>query len=239
MEDQSNMENYYIHKQNKLLLQLDLENQVDTDKLHLIAGVDLAYWKENEREYAVCCIVVLNYHTKVVIERKYDYDQIAVPYIPGCLAFREIPLVMKTVRELEDEPDLYVFDGNGYLHPRHMGLATHAGILLNKPSIGVAKSYFKVENVDYTEPENECFAYKDIVIHDEVFGRALRTQKNVKPIFLSVGNKVDLQTSMEVIKNMVNNESHIPLPTRLADLMTHEKRREYQCNSGIMGKEKF
>lgn len=233
MENQLNMENYYINEQNKLLLQLDLNNQVNIGNLHLIAGVDLAYWKENEKEYAVCCIVVLNYRTKVVIERKYNYDQITVPYIPGCLAFREIPLVMRTVRGLENEPDLYVFDGNGYLHPRHMGLATHAGILLNKPSIGVAKSYFKVENVDYAEPENECFAYKDIVIHDEVFGRALRTQKNVRPVFISVGNKIDLQTSMEVIKNMVNEESHVPLPTRLADLMTHEKRKEYQFNSGM------
>lgn len=228
------MENRYINEQKELLLKLDLKNQVDIGNLHLIAGVDLAYWKENEKEYAVCCIVVLNYQTQEVVEEKYSYAQITVPYIPGCLAFREIPLFMETVKTLENEPDLYVFDGNGYLHPRHMGLATHAGILLNKPSIGVAKSYFKVANVDYTEPENESFAYKDIIIHGDVFGRVLRTKKNVRPIFLSVGNKIDLETSMEVVKNMVNNESHVPLPTRLADLMTHEKRKEYQLNRGRM-----
>ena len=127
---------------------------------------------------------------------------------------------------LEEEPDLYVFDGNGYLHPRNMGIATHAGILLKKPSIGIAKTYYKVENVDFTMPENEVFAYENIMVKGVVYGRAVRTQKNVKPIFLSVGNKIRLEEAMEIVRHMVTKESHIPLPTRLADLMTHEIRSE-------------
>ena len=135
---------------------------------------------------------------------------------------------MKTVGHLEHSVELYVFDGNGYLHPRHMGLATHAGILLGTPTIGVAKSYYKVENMDYTEPANELFAYEDIVIHGETYGRVLRTHKNVRPIFLSIGNQIDLETATEIMKHFVTKESHIPMPTRCADIMTHEIRKEYQ-----------
>ncbi|MBQ4522483.1 MAG: endonuclease V [Lachnospiraceae bacterium] len=222
------MEKQFIKEQEKLLSRIQLENQVDIGKLHFIAGVDLAYWKEKDVEYAVCCIVVIDYITKEIVERQCYRGRIDVPYIPGCLAFREIELVLKTVDLLEHEIELYVFDGNGYLHPRHMGLATHAGILLDKPSIGIAKSYFKVDNVDYIEPSKEASAYQDIVIDHEVYGRVVRTQKDVKPVFLSVGNKIDIDTAMKVIFDLVTKESHIPIPTRYADIMTHEMRKKYQ-----------
>ena len=223
-------EEFYIEEQRKLATKIDLKNYVDLSCLNYVAGVDLAYWKEDATEYAVCCIVVIDYHTKEIVEQKYCSGKIEVPYIPGCLAFREIDLVLETVRLLEHSVELYVFDGNGYLHPRHMGLATHAGILLGVPTIGVAKSYYKVENVDYIEPENQVFAYEDIVIGDEVYGRVLRTYENVRPIFLSVGNRIDLETAMEVTKAFVTKESHIPMPTRCADLMTHEMRKKCQEN---------
>ena len=224
------LEKFYIEEQRKLATKIDLKNHVDLSCLNYVAGVDLAYWKEETTEYAVCCIVVIDYHTKEIVEKKYCSGKIEVPYIPGCLAFREIDLVLETVRLLEHSVGLYVFDGNGYLHPRHMGLATHAGILLGVPTIGVAKSYYKVENVDYIEPDNQVFAYEDLVIGDEVYGRVLRTHENVRPIFLSVGNRIDLETAMEVTKAFVTKESHIPMPTRCADIMTHEMRKKCQEN---------
>lgn len=81
-----------------------------------------------------------------------------------------------------------MFDGNGYLHYRHMGIATHASFFLNKPTIGVAKSYLKIQDVDFIMPENLKGSYTDIVINNEIYGRALRTRINVKPIFDSCGN---------------------------------------------------
>lgn len=225
MKNISKIETQLIEKQKVLLNQISLNNSVDINSLKTVAGVDLAYWKHNEEEYACACIVVLDYESLEVIEKKYTVGKIEIPYIPGCLAFREFNLVQKTVELLENEIDLYVFDGNGYLHPRHMGLATYAGILLNKASIGVAKTYFKVENVEYTEPANELFSYSDILINNEIYGRVLRTSKNVKPIFLSVGNKIDLETATEIVKHFTNKKSHIPLPTRFADIMTHEVRK--------------
>ena len=221
-------EDFFIAEQMKLATQIDLTNHVDISCLKYVAGVDLAYWKEDSTEYAVCCIVVFDYLTKEIVEKKHCMGKIEVPYIPGCLAFREVDLVLETVRLLEHSVELYVFDGNGYLHPRHMGLATHAGILVGVPTIGVAKSYYKVENVDYIEPENQVFAYEDIVINGEVYGRVLRTHKNVRPIFLSVGNLIDMETAMEVTKYFVTKESHIPMPTRCADIMTHEMRKSCQ-----------
>lgn len=201
---------------------------VDGSSIKTIAGVDLAYWKQGDAEYAVCCIVVLDYCSQEVIEKKEYMGRVTVPYVPGCLAFREIPLFLEADRLLENRPDLYFFDGNGYLHPRHMGLASHAGILLEKPAIGVAKSYYKIQNVDYTMPEDEQSAYTDIVIDGEVYGRVLRTHKGVKPVFLSIGNRIDLDAAMTLTNGMVTKDSHIPLPTRLADIMTHEARKRYQ-----------
>lgn len=226
MKNISEIEIKFIEEQNGLFKQIDLNNSINLNNLKTVAGVDLAYWKKEEEEYACACIVVIDYNSLKVIEKKYAVGKIKIPYIPGCLAFREFELVQKTVELLEYKVDLFVFDGNGYLHPRHMGLATHAGIILNKPSIGVAKTYFRIENVEYTEPENKVFAYSDIIINNEIYGRVLRTAKDVKPIFLSIGNKIDLETSTEIVKHFTDKKSHIPLPTRFADIMTHQIRKK-------------
>ena len=191
-----------------------------------VAGVDLAYWNRGDEEYAVCCIVVLDGKTRQAIENRYSFGKVEVPYIPGCLAFRELPLILETVKKLEVQPELYLLDGNGYLRPRRMGIAVHASFYLNCPTIGVAKKYYKIDGADFSMPANEKDAYTDILLDGEVCGRALRTHKDVKPVFVSVGNYIDLDTATRVVCRFVNEESHIPLPTRLADLETHRRRRE-------------
>lgn len=223
-----NIEEIFINKQLELMQEIDLQNAVSISAIHRIAGVDLAYWKEGEDEYANCCIVVFDFHSLKIIEEKYTVKKVDVPYIPGCLAFRELPLFEEVYSLLENEVDVFFFDGNGYLHPRHMGLATHAGILINKPTIGIAKSYFKINGVDFTMPASEAGAYTDIIIDEEVYGRVLRTAENVKPIFLSIGNMIDLDTAMELTNMVIAKDSHIPAPTRMADLLTHKVRKEYQ-----------
>ncbi|WP_459768198.1 endonuclease V [Alkaliphilus crotonatoxidans] len=112
----------------------------------------------------MCCIVIVDYKTKRVIE-KVDYmSKIEVPYIPGYLAFRELPLVQEAAKKLSNQPDIYMFDGNGYLHHRHMGIATHASFFLKRPTIGVAKSYFKIQATDFEMPKNEVGEYTYIRI---------------------------------------------------------------------------
>ena len=103
-----------------------LKNYSIDKSIKLCAGVDLAYWKEEEIEYGVCSIIVIDYETKMVVEKVCSSGKITVPYIPGYLAFRELPLIVEAAKKLSKEPDLFMFDGNGYLHPRHMGIATHA-----------------------------------------------------------------------------------------------------------------
>ncbi|MDE7327152.1 MAG: endonuclease V, partial [Lachnospiraceae bacterium] len=230
-------EQEYIREQNELRRKINLENTVDLEKIRTVAGVDLAYWKvlEEEKgrkenggkgaEYAVCCIVVLDYHTHKVIEKTSFAGKMEVPYIPGCLAYREIPVFLKAYKKLGKEPEVLFFDGNGYLHPRHMGLATHAGILLDKASVGVAKTYYKVGDVDFVMPKDKEGACTDIVVGEEIYGRVLRTHVGVKPVFVSVGNKIDLDTAVQMALALTGKESHIPLPTRMADLMTHKERR--------------
>lgn len=222
MMNTKEMREEFIKQQNDLRDRIEPTDKYEKNLVKLIAGIDLAYWKQNEEEYAVCCIVVINFDTHEVIEKKHYSGKIEVPYIPGFLAFRELPLILKTVELLETSPDIFIFDGNGYLHPRHMGIATHASFYLNKPTIGVAKTYFRIDQkTDYTDPENEVGSYTDIIIDGEVYGRALRTRKNVKPIFISIGNFISLNTACTLALKLIDKDSHIPIPTRLADLETH------------------
>lgn len=205
-----------------------LEPLTKIDNIKYVAGVDLAYWKEEEREKAVCSIVVMDFLSGSIVEKVHMLGEIKFPYIAGYLSFRELPLVLNTIQKLNVWPDLYIFDGNGYLHPRHMGIATHASFYIHTPTIGVAKSYYKIKDEIFIMPENEVNAYHDIIVDGEVYGRAVRTHKNVKPIFVSAGNYIDLETSTEIIKRLVTKESHIPAPTRFADIDTHEQRTYYQ-----------
>ncbi|MEN1936511.1 endonuclease V [Paenibacillus sp. 102] len=227
--DLNNMKlvNEFINIQNELLSKVNLVNSFDISEIKTIAGVDLAYWDANKTTYGTCCIVIIDYSTKEVIEKVYSYGEITIPYIPGFLAFRELPLVIDAVKKLEICPDLYMFDGNGYLHYRHMGIATHASFLLNKPTIGVAKSYLKIQGIDFTMPENQIGSYTDIVIDGEIYGRTLRTSKNVKPIFVSCGNWIDLDTSIDIVMNCINQESRLPIPVRLVDIETHKVRKQF------------
>lgn len=103
-------------------------------------------------------------------------------------------------------------------------------LFLGKPTIGIAKTYLKIKGYDFVMPENEVGAYTDILIDGEVYGRALRTRRDVKPIFLSCGNYIDLDSSYQITMSLINQESRLPIPVRLADLETHVLRTFYQKN---------
>ncbi|MCM1524090.1 MAG: endonuclease V [Ruminococcus sp.] len=222
----SKMQEEFLNQQNKLRSRINTEDTFNIDSVNSIAGVDLAYWNDDDgQEYAVCCVVIIDKATHDLLETKSYSGKIEVPYMPGFLAFRELPLVVKAVELIKNKPDIYMFDGNGYLHPRHMGIATHASFYLNVPTIGVAKTYYRVEkNLDYIEPDACSGSYTDIVYNNEVYGRVLRTHDNVRPVFVSVGNNISLDTAVKLTMDMVGEESRIPVPTRLADLETHKMR---------------
>ncbi len=216
-----------IEIQLNLLNKIDTTNTIHLEDIHTVAGIDSAYWSADGIDFGVGCVVVIDYETHEVLEQQYSYSVVTTPYIPSLLAFRELPLVMEALSKVETQIDLYMFDGNGYLHPRHLGLATHAGILLNKPSIGVAKTLYKVGEFTYSLADS-VGSVSDIVVSNEVYGRAIRTVEGVKPIYVSIGNKIDLDTATVVVNSLIGKGSHIPIPIRLADIETHKLRKEIQ-----------
>ena len=217
------LESHYNQIQLDLFNKINLSDSFKLQDIKRISGVDLAYWTENGMEHAVCSIVTIDYLTGQVTEIKSLSDKITVPYIPGYLSFRELPLILAAFKLIEENPDLILFDGNGYLHYRNMGIATHASIYLNKPTIGVAKSYLKVDNTDFVMPQDEDGAYTDIVVRGKVYGRALRTHKGIKPIFVSCGNWITLNTATNIVLSLVDKSSRQPAPTRLADIETRKQ----------------
>lgn len=193
--------------------------------------MDVSYLDINDKTIGFCSVVVIDNKTKEIIEKVSLSEEIKFKYIPNFLSFRELPITLKTIKKLRVNPDLYMFDGNGYLHKNHMGIATHASIYLKKPTIGVAKSYLKINETDFINPENNVNSFSDIIINNETYGRALRTKENVKPIFISCGNYITLDSCMKIVLDNINNESRIAIPTRLADIETHILRKQFLENN--------
>lgn len=219
-------EQNFLNIQNNLKEKINLTDTVRISDIKTVAGIDLAYWNEENQEYAVCCIVVIDYRTHEILEKKQSHGKIEVPYIAGFLAFRELPLILETVNKLDIQPDLFMFDGNGMLHPRNMGIATHASFSLKKACIGVAKSYYRIrEGLDYIEPDIQSGSFTDIVCDGKIYGRCLRTHTSVRPVFVSAGNFITLDTATNITMSLIGKESRIPIPTRLADLETHSARK--------------
>lgn len=213
--------------QNELAGLVVQRNRLELDSIKTVAGVDIAYWNgQDSGEYAVCCVVAIDVYSKSVIEKQSAWGRSQFPYIPGCLAFRELPLVVEAVSKLEAKPDVFMFDGNGILHTRGLGLAAHASFYLNCLTVGVAKRYFKVEGAEFNEPGIEAGCCSDIVKGGAVIGRAIRTKRGVKPIYVSVGNFIDIDTATQLVLRLIGGESHIPVPTRIANLETHILRRK-------------
>ena len=120
--------------------------------------------------------------TKEVIEKVHSVGKISVPYVSGFLAFRELPLIIEAAEKLEAEPDVFCLMATGICITIIWALPPMR-LFLGKPTIGIAKTYLKIKGCDFVTPENEVGAYTDIIIDGEVYGRALRTRRDVKPIF--------------------------------------------------------
>ncbi|MFF7728717.1 endonuclease V [Streptomyces sp. NPDC008001] len=150
-------------------------------------GVDVAY--DDERDVVVAAAVALDSVTLRVLEEATAVGRVAFPYVPGLLAFREIPTVLAALERLDVTPGLVVCDGYGLAHPRRFGLASHLGVVTGLPTIGVAKNPFAFR---YDPPGPHRGDTSPLLDGDEEVGRALRTQPGVKPVFVSVGHRTGL-----------------------------------------------
>lgn len=201
-----------IKEQEKFSKNVILEDKFS--KIEKIAGVDQGYF--NDR--ILSCIVVLNYKNLELLESSFAEMKISFPYIPGFLAYREIPVILKAYKNLKKRPDILLVDGHGIAHPRNFGLATHLGFLLKKPTIGVAKNKL-IGN--FKKPE-KVLKEEKVIYKGKVVGYALKTKTDAKEIFISPGNFISLKTALKIVKNSLRNEK-LPEPLKLAHKFVNEK----------------
>ncbi len=196
--------------QQRLAAKVSKRSEVTTP--HFIAGVDISAGKREGMATGV--VVILNYPELRVVETKVAQGKLGLPYIPGLLSFRESPLTLAACEKLTIAPDLILVDGQGIAHPRRLGLASHLGLFLNTPTIGCAKS---ILCGSHEAPGTEPGSYTEIVDRGEVIGAALRTKLGVKPVYVSIGHKVDLNTAIYWVMKCCHGY-RLPEPTRLAHL---------------------
>jgi Deoxyinosine 3''endonuclease (endonuclease V) len=184
-----------------------------------IAGADISFNKFSETIYAG--IVVLSLPSLEVIEEVGVVSQTRFPYVPGLLSFRESPAVLEAWEKLKTEPDAVMFDGQGIAHPRRVGIASHVGLLIERPTLGCAKSVLVGK---YEEPPLERGVWTEMVDKGEVVGAALRTKTKVKPIYVSPGHLIDLQDAI-TLTLQCDGGYRQPEPTRRAHLLVNALRR--------------
>jgi len=195
-------------------IQLELAPQVSGEGIvphpRFIAGVDISVnrWAKT----GTGAVVVLSYPDFELIEVATATDRIEFPYVPGLLTFREAPLILAACQKLKNTPDLVIVDGQGFAHPRRIGIASHLGLCLDIPTIGCAKSRLIGT---FEEPGDASGSFADLLDNGQVIGAVLRTRTGVKPVFVSVGHKICLSEAIRWILACCRGY-RIPEPTRLA-----------------------
>lgn len=212
-----NIHSWSLRPKQAIKLQERLRRKIRLNKLtapvKLIAAADASFKKGR----AVGVVVVFSYPDLKVKESVRKCAKISFPYIPGLLIFREGPVLYKCFRALKLEPEVIIFDGQGLAHPRNMGIATHLGLLLDKPTIGCAKTRLFGK---YAEPGKSRGKFSYLLDScKRKIGVVLRTKDNVRPVFVSAGNKIDLKSSVRIILRCVK-KYRIPEPLRIAHQLT-------------------
>jgi deoxyribonuclease V len=188
----------------ELLSRSSIDRDCFTYPPRLVGGVDVAF----SRGYAIGACVVLSYEDLRVVDKAYYVSRLRVPYIPTYLAFREIPAMIGAVKRLKVRPDIMLVDAHGRLHPRKAGEATHLGVVMDIPTIGVAKSHLlgEVRDDGY------------VVYRGEVLGYRLETG-----IYVSVGHKVSLETAIKIVRRL--SIYSVPEPTRQAHIYANSLKK--------------
>jgi len=177
-----------------------------------VAGADAAFSEDKSKVFAAA--VVYDREEQRILEVSHAVRGAQVPYIPGFLSFREGPTVLEAIGKLKHPWGAICFDGQGYAHPRRCGLASHMSIVLDKPGVGVAKSRL-IGTFD--EPLSQAGAFSPLTDSGEQIGLVLRTRDNTRPLFISIGHRVDLDSARRLAL-ACRTRYRIPEPTRQADI---------------------
>jgi len=184
----------------------------DSTNIRLIAGIDVSISRFSRAGRAAA--VVLDYRSLELCEISVVEGEIDFPYIPGLLSFREAPLALRALQGLKSRADLLIVDGQGIAHPRRLGIASHLGLLLDIPSIGCAKSRL-IGTHDWL-PET-AGSYRLLSDRNEIIGAAVRTRRAVKPVYVSIGHRIDLDSAISLVLECCRG-FRLPQPTRLAHI---------------------
>lgn len=196
--------------------QIQIARRVELSRCRIpltIAGADVAV--KNRR--LVGAVVLFSYPELKLLETAWAGSGEKFPYIPNFLAFREMPLILRAYKKLSKKPDLILVDGQGIAHPRRCGIATHLGVVLNKPTIGCAKTHLFG---DFKMPGKKKGDWELIRCDGEKIGVVLRTKENIRPVFVSPGNKVDFSDCIKYI--LTTARYRIPEPIRYAHMLANE-----------------
>ncbi len=208
-------------------------------EIRTVAGLDAAFvlsgsqalrrtsrWNAlRDANRAIGGVVVFRFPEMAEVERAHATLPLRFPYVPGFLSFREIPVLLEVLGKLKKMPDLLFCDGQGYAHPRRMGLATHLGILLDRPTIGCAKSILIGSHGKLAKKAGSWAPLVDEKASGERIGAALRTRDGVNPVYVSQGHRVSLETAIRLTL-AVSDGVRIPRPTRVADHLVSETKRK-------------
>lgn len=189
-------------------------------RLSTIAAVDCAH--ATTSPLGVAGIVVYQYPELIELSHIVIEHPVRFPYIPGLLAFRELPLILAAIESLSQLPDLFLVDGQGIAHPRRLGIASHLGVLIDRPTIGCAKS---VLVGTAREPADERGRWTELKDGTETIGALVRTKKGTKPLVVSLGHRIDLATSLEIVLSCCDGTHRLPNPIRAADRLVRGRVR--------------
>src|SRR6266496_4996887 len=217
------MSNKQLHEWNlqqseAIALQRELAKRVIREdrlqELHHIGGVDMAL--NEESGMARAAVVLLSYPALEIEERHVYEEPVRMPYIPGLLSFRELPCILGAFNLLKQQPDLVMVDGQGIAHPRRLGIASHLGLWLELPTIGCAKS---ILTGHHRALSAEAGSWVPLIDKDETIGAVVRTRTHVKPMIISLGHRISLETSLRYVLACCQGY-RLPEPTRQADKLS-------------------
>ena len=221
-------------------LRTDWQGEDAFGEIRTVAGLDASFvlvgpqtlkrpagrWNRlREANRAIGCVVMYRFPEMVELGRAHAILPLEFPYVPGLLSFREIPVLLEALKKLGTMPDLLFCDGHGYAHPRRLGLASHLGVILDRPSIGCAKSILVGTHGRLPAKAGSWTPLVDEKASGEKIGAVLRTRTNVRPIYVSQGHRVSLESAVRLTL-AASDGYRIPRPTREADHYAGETKRK-------------
>lgn len=190
-------------------------------RISFVGGVDVAYTDD----ISIGVVVVLDFENLKVVESQAVFRKTVFPYIPTLLSFREIPPIVPGVRALGTLPDLLLVEGHGFAHPHRCGFASHLGLVVDAPTIGVAKNKLIGKTADVTSG-----GYTEIADQGEIVGAEVVTKDKCRPIYVSVGHMVSLETAVRIVKHCTSN-NRIPEPIRIAHETASAEKRKLELSA--------